>query len=226
MPATPPKVTYEDGQLAIAAHNSTLGDILNAVRSQTGAAIEVSSGNTGERVVAQFGPGPARDVLSALLNGSHFNYVMLSAGSNPAGLTRVILTPKPAGPVPSGPLPSAPAYQAAQPVRPGYLPPAYVAPPAYVPPAQAQTPPPAQQNAEEEDSSSDAGEEVQTETSEPATVEQPEQPGNPGAPRTPEQLLQDLQRQQQLLQQLQQRQQQQGQQPQNQPNPNQDQPRE
>jgi hypothetical protein len=37
------------------------------------------------------GPGPARDVLAALLNGSRFDYVMTGSPANPAGVEHIIL---------------------------------------------------------------------------------------------------------------------------------------
>jgi len=72
MPAIPPQVTYQGGQLTIQAQNSTLGDILRAVHAKTGASVDIPS-NATERVVGRLGPGPAREVLASLLNGSHFN---------------------------------------------------------------------------------------------------------------------------------------------------------
>jgi hypothetical protein len=96
MPALPPQVRYSRGQLTIVAENSTLADILRAVRTQTGAQVEVPP-NATERVVAHLGPGPARDVLAALLNGTHFNYVMLGSPAHPDSVDRVILTSKSGG---------------------------------------------------------------------------------------------------------------------------------
>src|SRR5437868_10474 len=93
MPARPPQVTFKNGQLTIVAQNSTLADILRAVRQQTGAAIEVPP-NATERVFSKLGPGPARDVLASLLNGSHFNYVMLGSPNDPSVIQHVILTSK------------------------------------------------------------------------------------------------------------------------------------
>ncbi len=75
-PAVPPQVSYVNGQLLIDARNSTLSDVLKAVEKRTGAAFDISSGDTSERVVGRIGPGSARDVMAELLNGSHFNYVM------------------------------------------------------------------------------------------------------------------------------------------------------
>jgi hypothetical protein len=108
MPALPPQVRYSRGQLTIVAENSTLADILRAVRAQTGAAVEVPP-NATERVVAHLGPGPARDVLAALLNGTHFNYVMLGSPAHPDSVERLILTSKS-----GGVLEVAPAAPAAQ----------------------------------------------------------------------------------------------------------------
>jgi len=93
MPAQPPEVVFNFGQLTITAPNSTLSDILRAVHKQTGASVDVPP-NATERVIGKFGPGPARDVLASLLNGSHFNYVLLGSATNPLSLDRVMLTQK------------------------------------------------------------------------------------------------------------------------------------
>jgi len=91
-PPTPPKVTYNNGQLTIIAQNATLSQVLRAVQSQTGASIEMPSGASSERVVGQLGPGQPRDVLNALLNGTKFNYIILGVTGNPGGVQKVILT--------------------------------------------------------------------------------------------------------------------------------------
>jgi hypothetical protein len=88
----PPQVSYQNAQLTIVAANSTLGDILRAVRKQTGAEIEIPVAT--ERVVTHLGPGSARDVLAELLNGSRFNYVLLGSPADSAVLTRVVLVAK------------------------------------------------------------------------------------------------------------------------------------
>ena len=94
IPATPAKVSYEGGLLAISAHNSTLSEILRDVRKLTGASIEIPQGAS-ERVVADLGPGAPRDVLALLLNGTSFNYVMLGSNSDPKAVSSVILMLKP-----------------------------------------------------------------------------------------------------------------------------------
>lgn len=88
----PPQVSYQNAQLTIVATNSTLGDILRAVRKQTGAEIEIPAAP--ERVVTHLGPGSARDVIAELLNGSRFNYVLLGSPADSAVLTRVVLVAK------------------------------------------------------------------------------------------------------------------------------------
>ncbi len=92
MAPVPPQVSYQNSQLTIVASNSTLSDILRAVRKQTGAEIEVPVAP--ERVVTHLGPGSARDVIAQLLNGSRFNYVLLGSPEDSASLTRVVLVAK------------------------------------------------------------------------------------------------------------------------------------
>ena len=94
MPPRPPQVSYLNGQLLVIAHNSTLADILSAVSGQTGAVIDMPPGSGGERVAGRMGPGPARDVLAALLNGSQFDYIIVASLPNPAGVEHVILISK------------------------------------------------------------------------------------------------------------------------------------
>ena len=90
--STSPKVTYINGQLTISALDVSLGDVLRAVSVKTGAVIEFPSDRGREHLFANAGPGPVRDVLASLLNGSRFNYVMLASPTNPSILQRMILT--------------------------------------------------------------------------------------------------------------------------------------
>jgi hypothetical protein len=106
LPAVAPQVTFENGLLTIVAPNSTLGDVLREVRSRTSADIDVPA-NANERIALRLGPAPARDVMSELLNGSRFNYVLLGSADNANALVRVVLVAK------TGPdTPDAPAAQA------------------------------------------------------------------------------------------------------------------
>jgi hypothetical protein len=93
IPAVAPQVSYQGGQLTIVAPNSTLGDILRGVRKYTAAEIEIPA-TANERVVTHLGPGPAREVMAELLNGSHFNYILLGSPEDANALVRVVLVPK------------------------------------------------------------------------------------------------------------------------------------
>jgi len=93
-PPTAPRVTLQNGQLTIDASNSTLAQVLHAVQARTGASIDIPSTAGNDRVVGQFGPGLPRDVLNTLLNGSKFDYVILGVTGDPAGIQKVILTPR------------------------------------------------------------------------------------------------------------------------------------
>jgi len=115
-PAVAPQVTYQDGLLTIVAPNSNLGDILRSVRKHTAADIEIPS-NANERVVTRLGPGPAREVMAQLLNGSRFNYILLGSPEDPKLLVRVVLVAK-TGPDTPAPIqadgsPAPPPQQAA-----------------------------------------------------------------------------------------------------------------
>jgi len=92
-----PTVTYRGGQLTILAQNSTLQDILTEVRKATGAAVDAPAATAGERVATRLGPGQPRDVLAALLNGSRFDYILLSSPEDPGGVRRLILSPRSGG---------------------------------------------------------------------------------------------------------------------------------
>lgn len=90
LPPVAPTVTYRRGLLTIIAQNSTLFDILMEVRKATGANVDAPA-SAGERVATRLGPGQPRDVLAALLNGSRFDYILLSSPQDPGGVRRLIL---------------------------------------------------------------------------------------------------------------------------------------
>lgn len=96
-PTRAPLIAWDGKQLTIDAENSTLADILEAVRAQTGASIEMPSTASVERVFVHVGPGPPRDVLSSLVYGMRFDYVIETADDDPDTLRRVVLTAQGAG---------------------------------------------------------------------------------------------------------------------------------
>lgn len=91
--AEPPKpavsVSYENGMLSIRAEKATLSQVLFEVHLKTHAEIAIPAGAEQEQVVTNLGPGPARDVLAALLNGSPYNFIFVG---DELSLERVILT--------------------------------------------------------------------------------------------------------------------------------------
>jgi len=187
LPAVTPHVDFQDGQLTIDTPNSTLGDVLRAVHSQTLADMEVPAGAT-DRVALHLGPGPAREVVATLLNGSKFNYVLLGAPGDPRKLTKVVLVAKAGADAPGPPRPEtdmagvAPQNQAVN------MPPPQ--------PAQAEeVADTADADAADENADENAAD--QTAVEQPSAVA-PEQ--NPGV-RTPQQMLQEMQQRQLQMQQ-------------------------
>jgi hypothetical protein len=193
VPAVAPKVTFEGGQLTVIAHNCTLSDVLHAIKKQMGADIDVPPGAT-ERVVADLGPGAPRDVITDLLNGTHFNYVIVGSPTNPSAVQSLALTPKSGGPETASAAPGN---------RPGA--PGRVFQPGMPPSVQGGATPP--EAAQSDDDNSEPPEEAtdQNDGQDEQQAAQQNDQQNPGqqAPKTPEQLLQELQRQQQLQQQQQ-----------------------
>jgi len=184
--AVPPQVSFANNQLTIVAPNSTLADILKAVRKQTGAEIDVPTAP--DRVVTHLGPGPAREVIADLLNGSRFNYVLLGSPGDDSVLTRVVLVAK-SGPENISPVPTPETEQAA--AQPGDA---------------AQPDQDAAQDAEAEQQADDSGaddadQQAATDTDqEQAQQQQDQQQGI----KTPQQMLQEMQQRQMQLQQQQQ----------------------
>jgi len=178
-PAIAPQVSFNGGVLTIVARNSSLGSILQDVQSKTGATVDMP-GSPAERVAGQFGPGPARDVLAALLNGSHFNYVLMGSPQNPNSLEKVVLIAKSSGSEPSAETQNA-GMQPTSP-RPG----------AFIPPDQ-----------DNEDMSLQESPEEMPQPEQQSPEEQAGQnngqANGQAAVKTPQQLLQELQRQQQQV---------------------------
>lgn len=88
-----PVIAWDGKLLTIDADNSSLSDILLAIRSHTGASIEMPGSSTSrERIAIHLGPAPVREVLSSLLYGTDFNYVVLSSEDDETALGKVIIT--------------------------------------------------------------------------------------------------------------------------------------
>jgi hypothetical protein len=96
-------VSYDGKQLTIIANNSTILDILAAVRASTGAEIDVPTSGSGERLAeVRLGPGPPRQVLASLLSWTDFGYIIQASDKNPQGIQSVLLVARSKGPAGAG----------------------------------------------------------------------------------------------------------------------------
>jgi hypothetical protein len=117
-PATPPMpdwpandrpsnaaVTWDSRGLSITAANSSLQQILKQITTETGAAMDGFTKD--ERIFGVYGPGPARDVITQLLDGTGYNVMLVGDAGN--GTPRqILLTPRSTG-GPQPPSPNTPA---------------------------------------------------------------------------------------------------------------------
>jgi hypothetical protein len=102
VPVAPPpprmSVDFKNGKLKIFSDRATLAEVLTEVRRRTGADIAIPPSAVQEQVFGTIGPAPPREVMAALLNGSHFNFVMVGADNDPSQLRSVMLTPRDGAP--------------------------------------------------------------------------------------------------------------------------------
>jgi AMIN domain len=91
-------VDFNNGKLKIFSDRATLAEVLTEVRRRTGADIAIPPSAMQEQVFGTLGPAAPREVMAALLNGSHFNFVMVGADNDPSQLRSVMLTPRDGAP--------------------------------------------------------------------------------------------------------------------------------
>jgi hypothetical protein len=91
-PAHAPVIAWDGQLLTVDAENSSLSDVLLGIRSRTAASIEMPASTSRERIAVHLGPAPIREVLSSLLYGTNFNYVIQSAEDDDGAVGKVILT--------------------------------------------------------------------------------------------------------------------------------------
>ena len=173
---SPATIAWNSPQLRIGAANSSLQQILSDVSTATGTSFEgLPRDGKDERIFGDFGPGPAHDVLSQLLQGTGYNVVMI--GDQGQGVPRhIILSARSSSKTPPGlsrptpdeneddsadypqydpqPQPQQQPQQPPLPVRPGFpadgsvpgrIPMQYPQQQQQAPPGQQPTPPPNQQ---------------------------------------------------------------------------------
>ena len=85
--ARPATVSLKDGKLTIGANDSDLSQILRDLAAVSGMTIDGLGKSA--RVFGAYGPGNPRDVLTELLAGSGYNFMM--AGDTPDGTPRELL---------------------------------------------------------------------------------------------------------------------------------------
>lgn len=94
----PPRITFQNGLLTLECTNSRLGDVLNGVRTKANIEFE-GLDSAPERVAIKLGPAPADEVLSSLLQGSRFDYVILGQPQSPHTVEKVMLSAKSGAPM-------------------------------------------------------------------------------------------------------------------------------
>jgi hypothetical protein len=92
--AAPLHVSYEDGLLSISAQDAWLSDILAQLHERTGATVEAPA-DMNERIAVELGPGPAVQVVAALLEHTHYNFVIAAAAKDHRAVQSIQLTRKP-----------------------------------------------------------------------------------------------------------------------------------
>lgn len=90
----PASIKWDSSGLRIAAANSSLREILADVATATGAKVEGLASD--QRVFGDDGPGPLRDVLSQLLQGSGYNILMIGDQGQAIPL-QIVLTARHSG---------------------------------------------------------------------------------------------------------------------------------
>jgi hypothetical protein len=94
----PATIAWNSSGLRIDAANSSLQQILSEVSTATGA--RVKGFGADERVFGNYGPGPLRDVLSQLLQGSGYNLLMIGDQAHGAPL-QIVLSARQSGNAPA-----------------------------------------------------------------------------------------------------------------------------
>ena len=105
-PPNQAKVSWDSRGLEIEASNSSLDQVLRQVAADTGARLEglaenqriLDQGILDQRIFGTYGPGPAGDVLSKLLDGSGCNVLMIGGRDADAPLEIVLTVSSPASP--------------------------------------------------------------------------------------------------------------------------------
>ena len=91
LPAQAPQVNYQDGKLTVDSENSTMKDILAAIRKQAGMQMDLPSTMGTDRVAAHLSGSP-QDVISSLLDGTAWDYIIVGSPTEPDRIQQLIVT--------------------------------------------------------------------------------------------------------------------------------------
>jgi hypothetical protein len=180
-------VTYQQGELTVAADNSSLNQILREISRETG--IKITGGVADERVFGTYGPSSASEVLNSLLDGTGSNMLLVQSDSTSPG--ELILTPRQGGVTP--PNPNAPGFEDEGAVDDSDSPPP--------PPPQVQPQQPSMTPATSEGMRAVPGRMDAPPPGQPASSPASTDPSDPNAVKTPQQIFEQLQRLRQQQQQ-------------------------
>lgn len=86
-PAQAARISLSGGQLSVEANNSSLSQILQNLSSTSG--MTVDGMDKDQRVFGVYGPGNPRDILSELLDGAGYNFLMV--GTTDTGTPRAVV---------------------------------------------------------------------------------------------------------------------------------------
>jgi hypothetical protein len=90
-PANPATVQFNNGLLTVRAQNSSLISILNQIQHLTGLVIDGL--NHDQRMYGQYGPANISTTLTALLDGSGYDFIIVGGGSGHAAARLILSTP-------------------------------------------------------------------------------------------------------------------------------------
>ncbi len=113
VPVSKIRVSFSEGLLHIHSDKATMNDVLTEIQRKTGTKMEFPADAAQDEVFADLGPASLRQVLTALLDGSRFNIVMVGSESDPNDVKEVHLTTRVGGasqPTGNFVLPSAAAF--------------------------------------------------------------------------------------------------------------------
>lgn len=90
-PPNPATIDFNNGLLSVRAQNSSLVNILVQIQHRTGLVIDGLSHD--QRIYGQYGPGSISTTLTALLDGSGYDFIIVGGGSGGAAPKLILSTP-------------------------------------------------------------------------------------------------------------------------------------